>query len=275
MKSLRFLDRSLTTHVVGRAVLGERTGDGPRRKDEKSTTVVALFLMFLVVWQSTGCIMPAPRSQPEPPAQRIISNWDFGAVKPGTTVEIALFSGRKLKGKFRGIEPVVEEVYKERYFETRQRNLADLALPALGDKITVDDAKDNVYEGEFTGFDQGMMCARLPDRDKPVRFNLGMVRLIRTSDGRDISPGALIGLISTRKIPFRSAMIIDTPSGRESLPLEEVSSATITSLSERARAKTVFAIVGVCVALGITYALVKGMQDFSKGDWALRFFYPE
>jgi hypothetical protein len=129
--------------------------------------------------------------------------------------------------------------------------------------------------GEFAGFDQGMMCARLPDRDKPVRFNLGMVRLIRTSDGRDISPGALIGLISRGKVPFRSAMIIDTPSGRESLPLEEVSSGTITSLSERARAKTVFAIVGVCVALGITYALVKGMQDFSKGDWALRFFYPE
>jgi hypothetical protein len=207
----------------------------------KPITYLAPVLLAIGVCQFSGCIIAG--TSLIPPEERIISNWDFGAVGPGSTIEVSLFSGKRETGVFRGLTSLAEGKYAQKYSQALDQYSAAAVLPALGDKIAIEDTRGKVYEGEFMGFDQGSLCAKLPEKEQPARVNLRMVKEIRCADGKISSPNTINNLISQGRIPFRSAMVLDTEKGRNVLPLDEVSSALIKTYVRR---------TGAAVAAGST-----------------------
>ena len=236
---------------------------------KRATTFVALFVTMFWVLQFSGCfstpgvvISPVVEISERNPELRVISDWNLESVKPGTELEVLLFSGEKLAGKFRGLEPLAEPEYARKYSRCRAERSDLAALPALGDTIAFSDTSGKRYEGEFTGFDQGFLLVRLQEGRPATRVNIGMLRDIRLADGQSLPPGPVSSLVAKGYVPFRSSAVLSTPEGITTIPLEEISLARIAEPP----GKTLLTVIGVVVGAAAFAGLIYLFGNFSHPE---------
>lgn len=235
---------------------------------KRATTFAAMFVTIFWVIQLTGCLS-APGvvissaveiSEPNPEL-RVISDWHFESVKRGTKLQVLLFSGGELTGKFRGLTPLGEQEYARKYAQCRTDRSAAASLPALGDAISFTDTAGRRYEGEFVGFDQGFLLVNLPARQAATRVNVRMLKEITLANGQVLPSVPVSSLVFNGQIPFRSSAILETKEGMATIPLEEISSARITEPPGKT-GRTVIAVVFIAaMAVPIFIFLLKPLMS--------------
>jgi hypothetical protein len=236
---------------------------------KKATTIVTLFLVLFWIFQFSGClalngvqIPPYPDIREEDPELRTISDWNFASLKPGTTLRVLLFSGEERTGTFRGLVSISEPEYARKYGRSRELNHAAVELPVLGDRLLFVDTSDHSFQGEFVGFDEGFLIARLHKEQPPTRVNLRMLKEIASNNGQSFPPGPIISLVEKGRVPFRSAAALDTRMGMANLPLEEISFARIIEPPEKTARGIIKAAAVIGISLGFYFIILKPLLNY-------------
>jgi len=150
-----------------------------------------------------------------------IEAWQVVAVGPGTPVDVSLRDGGQLSGKYVGLVPVPPEQYADSFERSREAN-GSAHPPVLGSTVTVAVKSGKQKQGELLGFDLKSLVIREAGGKQPTAVELSRVVRLSDSAGGDVEGETLRRMALAGKIPYLSAMAVDTASGRTQVPLDLV-----------------------------------------------------
>jgi hypothetical protein len=195
--------------------------------------------------RGAGTDSPAVQSEAAP-------TWTLAGIKPGARIEVTLRNqARPLQGKYEGTETLPEDAYAAKYAKAREAWPLDIKVPALGDPVSMDDFRGQTYSGSFQGIDKGVLLLKLDGSDQISRVNLEMVKSVRTAGGVAADMDRLKPMVDSGSIPFRSALILDTKTGRRLTPTDE-----IVDLQIRGKYTSTLVVAGILAGLLIAGAIL-------------------
>ena len=180
-----------------------------------------------------------------------------GAVGPGTAVDISLTDGGQLSGKYVGLVPVPPEQYADSFARSREANGSEHS-PALGSTVTVALKSGKEKHGELLGFNPRLLVIRETAGQPSTDVELSRVVRLSDSAGDGVEGEVLLRMALAGKIPFLSAMAVDTASGRTQIPLDRVARIDV---PEKGHAKLVGFLVGAVIDAVIVVAAVSSLHE--------------
>jgi len=174
-------------------------------------------------------------SDSKKPDRHVIPGWQIGTLEPGTPVSVVL-EGGEVAGTYLGTSRLDASLYAEKYAEAVSDTTLGVSLPALGDAVTmtVERAAGEVdsVACEVDGFDYGVVWIRADGADTLRSLPLISVRRITTGSGNELDGAALRTAVSSRRVPHRSALLLDSADpwdGSEDLviPIDEILQVTV------------------------------------------------
>ena len=106
--------------------------------------------------RSIGCGIGAYVDKGKPPKHKPVARGDIDTLKVGEAIEIQLWDGRRLSGKYQGLEWTRPEAYGRRYEAARKKLEPELQLPALGPGARVVVTEGGTATGDFRGIGPGL-----------------------------------------------------------------------------------------------------------------------
>ena len=174
------------------------------------------------------------------PDSLCIPGWKVDTLKPDKKIKITFQDGAQLKAKYRGVERFPQNEYAQRYNLSREKSLPDVVLPPLGDTIGITQMSGESIEREFLGFDYRYqptetkgakesspftpVLVSVKVKENAVAQNLSSAIFIKVSDskGNVLEGGVLERLAMEGKIPFLSAISLETSDSMMLIPREKI-----------------------------------------------------
>lgn len=169
-----------------------------------------------------------------------LPGWQVDNLKPDKNIKITFQDGEQLKAKYRGIELFPHNEYAQRYNEYREKSLPDVILPPLDDTIGITQRSGEFIKREFLGFDYRYQPAETRGakasspfspvlvsvklKENAVAQNLSSAKFIKFSDSKgNVLEGEVLDRLAMEgKIPFLSAVSLETPDSMMLIPREKI-----------------------------------------------------
>jgi hypothetical protein len=196
-----------------------------------------------------GYFVGAHSDKKKPLEAKPLARSDVQVLEAGEAVEVHLWDGRVLSGRYQGLEWAPRVTYGPRYEAARKTLAAEVALPALGPGARLTVTSGISETGDFRGVGPGFVRftpARQPE------ISIGMERVVTLSDaeGRSITGEALGRLVAERRLPAITSLVIETPVGNERVDHAEVAGLSRLVRSHRGR------VTGTLIGLAVDVAVV-------------------
>jgi len=211
-----------------------------------------------------------------------VPGWGMEIVKPGKKIKVILNDGQEVGGEYRGLYRASQEEYAERYTDFRKQKWDKLALPALGDSITILSKTGLEGKYNFEGLDYQYLprkfeketdsrlvvpgyiifIKQIGDTTSKIVF-LRVVDKIVDSSGNIVYGRTLERLASTGEIPFMSEIAIEDSTGRTLIPTDRIYQIQVPN---KKHAKWVGLGIGAAVDVSlIIIGIAMGSQDWGLG----------
>ena len=172
------------------------------------------YLAVVAALSLAGCTfigwgLGAHADKGKPPQHKPVARGDVDTLKVGEAIEIQLWDGRRLSGKYLGLEWTRPEVYGPRYEAARKKLEPELQLPALGPGARVVVTEGGTATGDLRGIGPGFVRfleAGLPE------MSIKTHRIVTLADalGHRVSGDAIDKLLAERRLPTLTALRIET-----------------------------------------------------------------
>lgn len=224
-----------------------------------------IFLSFqlsgcMLVGYGAGAIAEAASEKYYP----IPADTELILLKPGTDIKLHLKSGDAIKGKCISFVRVPTEGYADLYARAKDLFKDEVALPALGEKITIIKQTgtwlrpefSRMEDAEFLGFDYGGIRVWEISRPQPTFLAFDSIKSLSDQEGNVLNTDFMRRLVSEQKVPFLSSAKIRLKSryGEARIDLSDVS--LIGVKSQRIRTALFAVGLTVDVLLEIMYPLI-------------------
>lgn len=141
---------------------------------------------------------------------------EFIVLKPGTKIMLRLKSGEEIKGKYISVVSVPSKGYADLYARAKDLVKDEIALPALGEKITIVKQTgtwlkpefSRKEDAEFLGFDYWGIRVWETGQPQPMPLPIGSIQSLSDQQGHALNVNLIKRLVSEHKIPFLSSATI-------------------------------------------------------------------
>lgn len=185
--------------------------------------------------------------------RKVIAGWQVATIKPGQPIDLVLEGGQLITGRFGGLHRAAPAEYAQAYSRWREIG-AGGAFPLLGPGATLR-TRESDSKADLVGFEHETVVVRLPDRQEDSRIRLDKVLALSDAGGKTVDGAALLTLAATGKMPLLTRVAVDTPSGRVTVPLDEVSTVLLHTSAGRGK------LVGALVGLGIDILIIASLSS--------------
>lgn len=242
----------LLTYIESGKFLSDR---GSNMKVKVSSLLWSLLWIYLIC-NLSGCVMTSTSPRPGIADQtkkgwRIITGDLMLTCKPDDRITIVLKSGKEVEGKYLRTIPLQEETYAKRYELSKEANKERLALPELGETISLNTLRGDEKRVQFHGFDYGSIRFRRADSPVVGNWSLVTVGYIADDRGSRVESDALKTAMRKGEIPFASAIALKTQDHESVFDLDDVSRVAIKEKSAED-----YRVIGVLLVIGAVIALV-------------------
>ncbi|MFI5006670.1 MAG: hypothetical protein ACHQKZ_04490 [Solirubrobacterales bacterium] len=176
---------------------------------------------------------------------RPLAGWQIEKVGKGEKIHVRLRDGRELNGEFQGTEISTPE-YAVRHAAAVER-LRPMALPGIGDSVTVKLSEGKIRSGSLIGFEPTRILLEGPKSKAP----LTKVLVVSWAGGA-VTGAQLSRLARDGALPMLSRLVV----GAERVPIEQV--ALVEAPRHHAKGRVVGTLIGA--AIDITLVVV-GLSD--------------
>jgi hypothetical protein len=207
-----------------------------------------------------GYFVGAHSDKQKPVKAKPVARNDVDVLETGEAVEVHLWDGRVLSGKYQGLEWARPQEYGPRYEAARKTLEAEVPLPALGPgaRLTVTSGESDT--GDFRGVGPGFV--RFAQEGGP-ESTIRMQRVVTLSDaeGRSITGDTLGRLVAERRLPALTSLVIETPVGNERVDHAEVAGLSRLVRSHSGR------VTGTLIGLAVDVAVVAWVAHELNEPW--------
>lgn len=187
----------------------------------------------------------------KPPKHKPVARGDIDSVTVGEAIEVQLWDGRRLSGKYQGLEWAQPEEYARRYEAARTKLEPELRLPALGPGARLVVTEGGTATGDFRGIGPGFVRfleAGLPEQSIKTH------RIVTLADaqGHRVSGDAIEKLLAERRLPTLAGLRIETAGANQVVDHADV--AGVSRLVKVRSGKLTGALVGLAIDVAIVVA---------------------
>lgn len=231
---------------------------------DKITSFILSFLLAYLICQLSGCsltnsIRDETASNPSKPGYIVITGEQYLNIKSGTTVEVLLKSGQVVKGKYSGISPIPEEEYYKRYAARKEKLKDEVLLPEMGEAIVLLAKDGNQYEGNFFGFDFGVIRFKKTDSAMIGTWYMNVVDSIVDREGRRMESESLRLLMREGKVAFISAIILRIKKEESRIELDDVSQIQTKAPRKKSPNNQILVAVALIGSIALLYLAFRAM----------------
>jgi small nuclear ribonucleoprotein (snRNP)-like protein len=176
---------------------------------------------------------------------RPLAGWQIEKIGKGEKIHVRLRDGRELNGEFQGTEISTPE-YAVRHAAAVEL-LRPVALPGIGDSITVKLSEGKIRSGSLIGFEPTRILLEGPKSKAP----LAKVLVVSWAGGA-VTGAQLLRLARDGALPMLSRLVV----GAERVPVEQV--ALVEAPRHHAKGRVLGTLMGA--AIDITLFVI-GMSD--------------
>jgi hypothetical protein len=232
----------------------------------QSTAPLALLVAALLL--CCGCTLigraiGARIDAHKPPKRQEVARGDVLTLKSGDAVEIQLWDGRRLTGRYLGLQWARPETYNPRYEAARDELAPERRPPALGPGARLVLADGKAHTGDFQGLGPGFVRFVEPGKTDGS-FELYRIVTLADASGREASGGALGKLVEERRLPTLTGLELATVNGNQVVDYGEVAgvSRLVRPGGARSAGTTIGALLDVAV---VAMTLVLATADYNTG----------
>jgi hypothetical protein len=178
-----------------------------------------------------------------PPKAKPVARSEVDTLVVGEAIELQLWDGTRLSGKYQGLQWERADAYAPRYEAARAKLAPDAAVPALGPGARVVVTSGGTATGEFLGLGAGVV--RFVERGAEVSIRLDRVLTLADAAGRSVSGAALAELVAARRLPTLAALTIEGKAGNRAVDYADV--AGVSRLQRSNSGKLVGTLLGLAV----------------------------
>lgn len=184
---------------------------------------------------------------------RALAGSQIEKIGKGETICVRLRDGREVTGEFHGTEVSAAE-YAARHAAAAERLRPGLALPAIGETVTLKLDGGKTRGGALIGFEPTRVLLEGPNSRAP----LAQVLVVSWAGGT-VTGAQLLRLTRDGALPMLSRLVV----GAERVPIEEV--ALVEAPRHQARGRVVGTLIGVALDFILT---VVGLSSAYHADAA-------
>lgn len=189
----------------------------------------------------------------KPMRAKLVDRQDLDELKTGEPVEVHLFDGRVLTGRYQGLQWLPPDQYRPRYAAVATSLETESPLPALGPGARLVLTSGAAATGEFRGVGPGFVSFLEPGKAEPGVVRLPRIVSLTDEAGRSVSGERLEALLAERRLPLVTGLMIEQPGGNEVVDHRDV--ASLSRLVRPHGARTTGLIVGLAADIAVIVAL--------------------
>jgi hypothetical protein len=198
------------------------------------------------------------------PAQaKPVDRQDLDSLRTGEPIEIHLWDGRVLTGRYQGLQWFRQEEYRQRYEAARAAIGTEVPLPALGPGARLVATFGAAATGEFRGVGPGFVSFVEPG-SMPGVVKLPQVVSLTDEAGRSVTGAELETLVLERRLPLVTGLMIEQPGGNEVVDHRDV--ASVDRLVRPHGARTAGLLIGLAADAAFFVALSNWDLSSSRSD---------
>jgi RNA polymerase sigma factor (sigma-70 family) len=199
----------------------------------------------------------------KPSQAKPVDRQDLDALKTGEPVEVHLWDGRVLRGRYQGLQWLGPDQYRPRYEAASKPLEAESPLPALGAGARLVLTSGAAATGEFRGVGPGFVSFLEPGRKEPALVKLPGIASLTDAAGRSVSGARLEALLAERRLPLVTGLMIEQPDGNEVVDHRDV--ASLSRLVKPHGARTAGLVIGLAADIA-WIAVAVSLQDWGSSN---------
>jgi hypothetical protein len=206
-----------------------------------------------------GLGLGALQDSKAPPKAKPVAKSEVDTLAVGEAIEIQLWDGTRLSGKYQGLRWENPDAYAPRYEEARGKLAKDVAIPALGPGARVVVTSGGSAAGEFVGVGAGVI--RFVETGTEMSIGLDRILTLADAEGRSASGTTLTELVAARRLPTLAGLTVDGKAGTRTVDYADI--AGVSRLSKRNTGKLTGVLAGLTLDL-VAVAVVMSSDGSSN-----------
>jgi hypothetical protein len=210
---------------------------------------------------AVGLGIGALKDHKTPPKAKPVAKSEVDTLVVGEAIELQLWDGTRLPGKYQGLRWERPDAYAPRYEEARGKLATDAVVPALGPGARLVVTSGGTATGEFVGIGAGVV--RFVERGTELNIRFDRILTLADATGRSVSGATLTELVATRRLPTLAGLTIDGKAGTRVVDYADV--AGVSRLQRSHSGKLIGALIGLA-ADAVVVALIASDDSWDSSD---------